>query len=150
MRGSPFSIVELCGHEEKLFFYESIAYGFFFFFFTDATHYAHYVFNTIKHNQTGKISFEVSRKKKIKNCDECSLGDESFYAEEMKFLYPHTMTLCLEDSIVFGNRGKMAIRQNEHTGKMMQAIQPCNSFYTATFHIFMVFNALIYTSLNDL
>lgn len=24
----------------------------------DATHYAHYVFNTIKHNQTGKISFE--------------------------------------------------------------------------------------------
>lgn len=30
------------------------------FLFPDATHYAHYVFNTIKHNQTGKISFEVS------------------------------------------------------------------------------------------
>ncbi|PNF18999.1 hypothetical protein B7P43_G12394 [Cryptotermes secundus] len=26
----------------------------------DASQYAHYVFNTIKHNQTGKISFEVS------------------------------------------------------------------------------------------
>jgi len=27
---------------------------------SDASQYAHYVFNTIKHNQTGKISFEVS------------------------------------------------------------------------------------------
>jgi len=30
------------------------------FYFSDASQYAHYVFNTIKHNQTGKISFEVS------------------------------------------------------------------------------------------
>lgn len=31
-----------------------------FFYISDATNYAHYVFNTMKQKQTGKISFEVS------------------------------------------------------------------------------------------
>lgn len=30
-------------------------------FFTDATQYAHYVFNTLTKNSSGQISFEVSR-----------------------------------------------------------------------------------------
>jgi len=31
------------------------------YFFADATQYAHYVFNTLKQNSSGQISFEVSR-----------------------------------------------------------------------------------------